>query len=222
MTFTINSDLAIAAIEGNVPVGPDSFTTQKQLLALATGWPMERLVAIWNHLPAAKPVKRFTDRKTAVARIWSAIQNLAPTLDATAAQAGAVNVEVEAPLPVAGPETGAIPEMAAEALVPGAATESAAETAAPEAASVTPKKRKAKAAQPPPSEPASAPATSKKDLVLTLLRRQEGATMIELMNSTGWMAHSVRGFLSGQLGKKMGIAVNSVKREDGQRVYRVS
>ena len=42
------------------------------------------------------------------------------------------------------------------------------------------------------------------------------------MNGTGWMAHSVRGFLSGQLGKKMGIAVNSAKREDGQRVYRVS
>ena len=39
------------------------------------------------------------------------------------------------------------------------------------------------------------------------------------MTSTGWQAHSVRGFISGALGKKMGLTVNSIRREDGERVY---
>jgi uncharacterized protein DUF3489 len=41
------------------------------------------------------------------------------------------------------------------------------------------------------------------------------------MKITGWQAHSIRGFLSGTLGKKMGLPIESVKREDGQRVYSI-
>jgi Protein of unknown function (DUF3489) len=37
--------------------------------------------------------------------------------------------------------------------------------------------------------------------------------------ATGWQAHSVRGFVSGTLGKKMGRTVESTKREDGERLY---
>ena len=62
---------------------------------------------------------------------------------------------------------------------------------------------------------------SKKSEVLALLRREGGATLLELMTATGWQAHSVRGFLSGALGKKMGLTVNSAKREDGTRVYSI-
>jgi len=57
--------------------------------------------------------------------------------------------------------------------------------------------------------------------VLALLKRPGGATAKELMKATGWQAHSVRGFLSGTLGKKMGLAVESTKREDGERQYRI-
>ena len=58
--------------------------------------------------------------------------------------------------------------------------------------------------------------------VLAMLRQTKGATLKELMKATGWQAHSVRGFLSGTLGKKMGFTLASNKREDGERVYKVS
>jgi hypothetical protein len=41
----------------------------------------------------------------------------------------------------------------------------------------------------------------------------------EIMAATDWQAHSVRGFISGSLGKKMGLKIDSAKREDGERVY---
>ena len=39
------------------------------------------------------------------------------------------------------------------------------------------------------------------------------------MERTGWQAHSVRGFLSGTVGKKMGLKVVSAKGESGERSY---
>jgi hypothetical protein len=51
-----------------------------------------------------------------------------------------------------------------------------------------------------------------------MLQRPNGATLKELIRITGWQAHSVRGFLSGQLGKKKGLRVESFER-DGERVY---
>jgi Protein of unknown function (DUF3489) len=40
------------------------------------------------------------------------------------------------------------------------------------------------------------------------------------MAATGWQAHSVRGFISGQLTKKLRLKVRSGKR-DGERVYSI-
>ena len=62
---------------------------------------------------------------------------------------------------------------------------------------------------------------SKTEKVLDLLKRPGGATRKELMKATGWQPHSVRGFLSGTVGKKMGLAVTSTKGEDGERSYSV-
>ena len=62
---------------------------------------------------------------------------------------------------------------------------------------------------------------SKAAKVLDLLKRPEGATLAELMKATGWQAHSVRGFLSGTVSKKLGLAVTSTKAEDGERTYSV-
>jgi hypothetical protein len=59
------------------------------------------------------------------------------------------------------------------------------------------------------------------DALLTLLRRAEGATIVELQQATGWQPHSVRGALSGVVAKKLGHAVVSTKEERG-RVYRIA
>ncbi len=68
--------------------------------------------------------------------------------------------------------------------------------------------------------PASAEGT-KKALVLAMLRRPQGATLADLVQATGWQSHSVRGFLSGTITKKMALQVRSGKRADGVRVYSV-
>ena len=62
---------------------------------------------------------------------------------------------------------------------------------------------------------------SKTAKVLDLLKRSGGASLKELRKATGWQAHSVRGFLSGTLGKKMGLTVTSTKGEGGERRYSV-
>jgi hypothetical protein len=51
-----------------------SFASEQELQELASQWPMKRLVEIWNRLPGVERVIRFTDRKTAIARIWRALQ----------------------------------------------------------------------------------------------------------------------------------------------------
>jgi Protein of unknown function (DUF3489) len=62
---------------------------------------------------------------------------------------------------------------------------------------------------------------SKKAEIIELLKRRTGVTLQELVTTTGWQAHSVRGFLSATIWKKMGLLLGSSKREDGQRVYRI-
>jgi hypothetical protein len=57
--------------------------------------------------------------------------------------------------------------------------------------------------------------------ILDLLKRPEGATLAAIMKATDWQAHSVRGFISGTLGKKMGLKVTSTKDEGGARIYSI-
>jgi len=179
--FAIDTDNNITAFPAaeQIPEGQEHFASEKELAKLAANWPADRLVQVWNSFAGVapfdglKPVKKFTDRKTAVARVWKAIQRL------------------DAP-------------------------------AAPQAADVAPKaKGPRKAAQPEDTTP-TAREGSKKAIVLELLRRPEGATLQEIMSVTGWMAHSVRGFISGSLTKKMGLTVESFERPDGERAYRIN
>jgi hypothetical protein len=64
--------------------------------------------------------------------------------------------------------------------------------------------------------------SSKKNIILELLRRPTGASMAEIAKATGWQNHSVRGFISGNLTKKMGLTVESAKNQAGERTYRIS
>jgi hypothetical protein len=65
--------------------------------------------------------------------------------------------------------------------------------------------------------PITVRAPSKQDVMIELLKRDGGAPIGELMSTTGWQQHSVRGCLS-TLNKTLSGAIQSAKR-DGQRVY---
>ncbi len=69
--------------------------------------------------------------------------------------------------------------------------------------------------------PAVRPGT-KQALLIDLLKRKKGATIEEIVEATGWQAHSVRGAISGALKKKLGLAVTSEKVGDRGRVYRIA
>src|SRR5258708_18095954 len=77
--FTIDSENHIAAHGSTSEItdkGSGQFTSQKELAQLAADWPGSRLVDIWNRIPGLTPVKRFTNRAVATARIWRAVQSL--------------------------------------------------------------------------------------------------------------------------------------------------
>lgn len=168
-TFTIDSENDItvfaSAEEAGQPAGAERFHSAEELTALAEHWPAGRLVEIWNSLPGVQPVRKFTDRKTGVARIWKAVQGL---------QAGDVASK---------------PKGGNNALL------------------TQPRRHKGRK-------------NSKTAQVLALLKRPSGASLKSIMKATGWQAHSVRGFLSGHLRKKLGLRVKSFQR-DGERVYAI-
>ena len=183
-TFAITTDNNISAFTAaeHVPEGQQRFATEKDLAKVSAEWPINRFVEVWNGFAGVvpfdslKPVKKFTDRKTAVSRIWKAIQTLTPT-------------------------------------------------PAPQAAAAAPKQAKATkqaTAKDDATDAKGGREGSKKAIVLELIRRPDGASLKEIMDATEWQAHSVRGFISGSLGKKMGLNIESFKRSDGQRAYRTA
>ncbi len=100
-----------------------------------------------------------------------------------------------------------------------------------QAAAALPRKRKA-AAAPARRKPQKAssgaskrrPATtqSKQDLVIQMLRRQSGVTIDDIIAKTGWQPHSVRGFFSGLVRKKLDLPLVSDVGKDGVRRYHIA
>ena len=80
-TFTIDSANHITAWatekEAARAEAGARFTSPEELRQLAAAWPASRLVEIWNGIPGCRPVQKFTDRRTAIVRIWNAAQGLA-------------------------------------------------------------------------------------------------------------------------------------------------
>ncbi len=66
--------------------------------------------------------------------------------------------------------------------------------------------------------PKAAP-QSKGEKILNLLQRNTGATIAALAKATGWQEHSVRGFMSGTLKKKLGLEITSSKEANKDRRY---
>jgi hypothetical protein len=65
------------------------------------------------------------------------------------------------------------------------------------------------------------PSATMAETVLGLLRRKKGASIDEMKLATGWQAHSLRGLLSGTIGKRMGLALESAPDKSGVRRYRI-
>jgi len=158
--FTIDPENRITAHAKSihVPKGESQFADPKGLARLAGDWPGARLVEIWNKLPDTKKLLRFTNRKTAVDRIWSVVQSLQPS---------------------------------------------------PSSAKAMPK-----------SNPFGTRDGTKAARMIALLSRSSGATLTEIMAETGWQAHSVRGFISGHLSRRLGLGIKSFKN-GGERTYRI-
>jgi len=177
MAIYIVNDYNIITMHSAMPASGYAgrrFDSMKDFAKATAEWPVSRLAETWNKLPIGglKPVKKFMDRKTAVARIWAAIQNLTP-----------------APAPDAA--LGA--------------------------------KHAAKARNRPQTD-AGAPEAregSKKAIILTMLRSRTGATLAQIMEATGWQPHTVRGFISGVIGKQLGLKVESTRTDSGERRYRI-
>ncbi|MGD1096531.1 MAG: DUF3489 domain-containing protein [Bryobacteraceae bacterium] len=186
-TFTLNTENNITAFSGkpaDAATG-ETFTSQKELGKLSADWPASRLVDVWNSFAGVtpfddlKPVKKFTSRKGAVARIWKAVQRLSQDV-----------AQPAAPVAPAKPRS---------------------------------KKSPVKGKRPVRARHGANEARdgSKKAEVIELMRRKSGATLAEIMKKTAWQSHTVRGFVSGTLVKKLGLKVDSFRTEDKERAYRI-
>ena len=107
-------------------------------------------------------------------------------------------------------------------------TAAVAEKAAPVAPEQAPSTKTSKAKKGAPKGKKAAksddatPRESKKATVIEMMRRKEGATLAEIAKATKWLNHSIRGFISGSLTKKMGLKVESTKNDAGERTYRIA
>src|SRR5260370_22135211 len=79
--FTIDSENNIAAHGSASEItdkGCEQFSSEKELAQLAAAWPGTRLVSVFNGIPCLTPVKRFSSRHLATARIWNAAHTHPP------------------------------------------------------------------------------------------------------------------------------------------------
>lgn len=62
---------------------------------------------------------------------------------------------------------------------------------------------------------------SKLSIIIEMLKRREGSTINDLSAATGWQTHSVRGFLSGTVKKRLGLTLTSETTDKSGRRYRI-
>jgi hypothetical protein len=195
--LSVEADLTL---DPNVQTAEGTFTTQEDLATMTKDWAASRLVEVWNSFAGAPPfadlkeVKRFTDRKSAVARIWNAAERLG------------AQVEKEEAAIASKPAPAAKPKKAGSK---------------PTAAKGAPAKAKATKGAKLRDTPAGIREGSKTAQVVAMLQRKNGTTLAEIMDKMGWQRHTVRGFVAGAM-KKAGYTVESFKPEGGERTYRIN
>jgi hypothetical protein len=221
-TFTIENETNNITLHGTFAeaetvTGAERFGSTEELAELAANWSTARLIDIWNSLPGVTPVIKFKDKKSAVTRIWKAIQSLGEPI------ASQLTPEPETELEATS-ETATGPEKV-EGEPVGPEPEAPVSEEAPDVAPADEESsKKATLAKKTPTGEPKAKSTregSKTATVVELMKREGGVTLKTIMEATGWQAHSVRGFISGTLTKKMGLAVVSTKSEGGERTYTI-
>jgi hypothetical protein len=199
------------------PTGAETFSTESELAELAAGWPMTRLVGIWSALSNVTPLKKFTDRKTAITRIWSALQ-----IEGTVCRQAASPITESEWTKNAQDADSTHPVAADVDVTPISAvsTEQGPDVALLAAHSSQQPRRRKKLPFPARNGNGS-PQATKAVILIDLMKRPGGVTLQELLSVTGWQTHSIRGFISGTLGKKMALRVVSKKGEAGERTYSI-
>jgi hypothetical protein len=62
---------------------------------------------------------------------------------------------------------------------------------------------------------------TKQSQIIAMLQRPEGASIPEIVEATGWLAHTVRGTISGALKKRLGLPITAKKVEGRGTVHRL-
>ena len=192
MTFTIDTDNNITALEA-APAAQDglvAFATEKEFTKAIAEWPISRLVETWNSFAGVAPLDELKSVKKFENRTKATKRIWA------AIQRLAPAIAPHPPQTAAAQAPAAAPKKASK-------TKAAKSQKAPESASEskTPREGTARAR------------------VIAMVQRRGGASLDEIMKTTKWQAHTVRGFMS-TLPAKTGVEFTSVRREsDKARVY---
>jgi hypothetical protein len=232
MTFQIDFDSHTTVLDAPpaepAPEGVVVITSSKDLTHAAMEWPYARLVEIWNRLAprvGLRQVNKFENRQKAIVRIWRAAELLAEQNaggDTTTTMQQLKDLDAER----AGKRecAKALKEQEASVDAPSelAACSAPRKTKKAAKAAKAPKAErapKAKKAPKPAGEPKAPGDGTAKARVIELISRKGGATLEEIMDATGWQAHTCRGFIA-VAPKKAGLTVTSTRREsDKARVY---
>ena len=116
-----------------------------------------------------------------------------------------------------------VPEAVKTASEPDVADAAAVSAASPKEKAKSPaaSKEGKKIARKRPAKASKRDKVSKTETLLILLERSKGASLDELMKASGWQAHSVRGFLSAVVKKKLRLKLMNEEDDKGVRRYRV-